>query len=77
MRTNIVLDDKLVADAMRLARVRSKREVVDLALREMVLRRRRRNVLDLVDQELIAPDYDVRKVRAGMGRNPRAAHGTR
>lgn len=77
MRTNIVLDDKLVAHAMRLARVRSKREVVDMALREMVLRRRRRNVLDLVGQELIASDYDVRKVRAGMSRKPRATHGAR
>jgi Arc/MetJ family transcription regulator len=68
MRTNIVLDDRLMAEAMKLTKARSKREAVDLALRELVSRRRRKNVLDLVGQDLIAPDYDVRAVRAGMNR---------
>jgi len=71
MRTNIVLDERLVAEAMKLTKARSKREAVDLALRELVNRRRRRNVLDLVGQDLIAPDYDVRAVRAGMNRGSR------
>ncbi|MBI4987233.1 MAG: type II toxin-antitoxin system VapB family antitoxin [Rhodocyclales bacterium] len=68
MRTNIVLDDRLMAEALRLTKARSKREAVDLALRELVSRRRRKNVLDLVGQDLIAPDYDVRAVRTGMNR---------
>ncbi len=71
MRTNIVLDDRLVAEAMRLTKARSMREAVDLALRELVNRRRRKNVLALVGQDLIAPDYDVRAVRAGMNRGSR------
>ncbi|WKZ12894.1 MAG: type II toxin-antitoxin system VapB family antitoxin [Gammaproteobacteria bacterium] len=71
MRTNIVLDDRLVAEAMRLTKARSMREAVDLALRELVSRRRRKNVLALVGQDLIAPDYDVRAVRAGMNRGSR------
>jgi Arc/MetJ family transcription regulator len=71
MRTNIVLDDRLVAEAMKLTKASSKREAVDLALRELVSRRRRKNVLDLVGQDLIAADYDVRAVRAGMGRGSR------
>ena len=61
----------LVAEAMKLTKARSKREAVDLALRELVNRRRRRNVLDLVGQDLIARDYDVRAVRAGMNRGSR------
>jgi len=32
MRTNIVIDDQLVADAMKLSGVKTKREVVELAL---------------------------------------------
>jgi len=71
MRTNIVMDDKLVAEAMRLSKAKTKREVVDLALREMVAQRKRKNVLDLVGQDLIAPDYDVRAVREGMSRGAR------
>lgn len=71
MRTNIVIDDKLVAEAMKLSKAKTKREVVDLALRELVAHRKRKNVLDLVGQDLIAPDYDVRAVREGMNRGAR------
>lgn len=35
-RTNIVLDDDLVEEAMRLTGARTKRAVVDLALRRLV-----------------------------------------
>lgn len=35
-RTNIVLDDMLVEKAMRLTGARTKREVVDIALRRLV-----------------------------------------
>jgi Arc/MetJ family transcription regulator len=37
-RTNIVLDDRLVKQAMRLTGAKTKRQAVDLALREMVAR---------------------------------------
>lgn len=37
-RTNIVLDDRLVKQAMQLSGARTKREAVDRALREMVAR---------------------------------------
>lgn len=67
MRTNIVLDDKLVAEAMSYADVKSKRELVDLALREFVEQRRRRNLLDLYGQGGIFPGYDHKKLRAGEG----------
>jgi Arc/MetJ family transcription regulator len=36
MRTNIEIDEDLVSRAMRLYRLRSKREAVDLALRRLV-----------------------------------------
>ena len=38
-RTNIVLDDRLVRQAMRLSGAQTKRQAVDLALRELVARR--------------------------------------
>ena len=70
MRTNIVLDDRLVKEAMRLSKVRTKREAVDLALRAFVTRGKQRDILELIDDELIAPDYDVRAVRRRMTRGP-------
>ena len=42
MRTNIVLDDELVEEAFRRSDARTKRKLVDLALREFVENRRRK-----------------------------------
>ena len=36
MRTNIVIDDKLMADALKVSGVRTKREVVELGLRTLL-----------------------------------------
>jgi Arc/MetJ family transcription regulator len=68
MRTNIVLDDRLVKEAMRLSKARTMREAVDHALREFVARGKQRDVLALIGADLIAPDYDVRTVRGRMTR---------
>ena len=70
MRTNIMIDDELVTEAMRIAGARSKREVVDLALRELVSRYRQRQIKRLKGNDLINPDYDVRAVRKAMTGNP-------
>ncbi|PKL96732.1 MAG: DUF2191 domain-containing protein [Gammaproteobacteria bacterium HGW-Gammaproteobacteria-8] len=69
MRTNIVLDDRLINEAMRLSGARSKREAVDRALREMVARGKQRAILELAGMDLIDPDYDVREVRTRMHRD--------
>lgn len=66
MRTNIVIDDQLVADAMKLSGVKTKREVVELALRRLVTSAKQKDILDLVGQDMIAQDYDVRAVRSRM-----------
>ena len=70
MRTNIVLDDQLIEETMRLSKAKTMREAVDLALRDFVARRKEREILELAGQDLIAPDYDVRAVRQGMARDP-------
>jgi Arc/MetJ family transcription regulator len=46
MRTNIVLDDDLMADAMRATGAKTKREVVDLALRTLLRMRRQQQIRD-------------------------------
>jgi len=56
MRTNIVLDETLVDEAMQYAKVKSKRELVDLALREFVAARRQRDISELFGQVEIDPD---------------------
>ena len=47
VRTNIVIDDELLAEAQRLCGAPTKRATVEFALQEVVRRRERRKVLDL------------------------------
>jgi Arc/MetJ family transcription regulator len=47
MRTNIEIDDALMREARRLTGVKTKREMVDLALRELVARHQRLGILEL------------------------------
>ena len=44
-RTNIDLDDKLIKEAMKISDYRTKKEVVNFALRELVKRLKRKNIL--------------------------------
>ena len=71
VRTNIVIDDKLMKQAMRASGARTKREVVDIALRQVAKKARRRNILELVGKGLIDPDYDVRVARGARRRGSR------
>ena len=64
MRTNIVLDDKLVREAMRLANVRTMREAVDVALRRFVQSGKQRRLLELHGTGGVRRDYDYKRMRA-------------
>ncbi len=66
MRTNIVLDDELVAKVMEATGAKTKREVVDLALRELLYKARQQRLKELKDSDLLDPDYDLLKVRRWM-----------
>ena len=57
-RTNIVLDDDLVAQAMLLARVSTKKAAVEAALRAYVRKPDYSGLLALEGKGLIDPDYD-------------------
>ncbi len=47
LRTNIELDEKLVKEAMKLTRKKTKKELVNYALSELVSRRKRKKLLDI------------------------------
>ena len=65
MRTNIVLDDELVQEGFRHSNAKTKRELVDMALREFVANRKRRDIRGLRGKGLIRPDYDYKVLREG------------
>ena len=58
VRTNIVIDDELLAEAQRLCGATTKRATVEFALQELVRRRERRKVLDLQGKVKWAGDLD-------------------
>lgn len=65
MRTNIVLDDELVEEAFRHSDAKTKRELVDRALREFVENRKRRDVRELRGKISFHSGYDYKKLREG------------
>jgi Arc/MetJ family transcription regulator len=65
MRTNIVIDDDVMQKAMSISRLKTKKEVVDRALREFVAIHSRKDLLDLRGQIQFADNYDYKALREG------------
>ncbi len=65
MRINIDLNDELVAEAMALTGARTKREVVERALFELVARSKRPSISGLLGLGGIDPSYDHKATRGG------------
>jgi len=63
MRTNVVLDDELIDEALKLSGVKTKKDVIDFALREFVSTRKRGNLLDLEGTIEFQEDYDYKVLR--------------
>ncbi len=63
MRTNIVLDDDLVREGLRLTEARTKRELIHMALKELIRVRRKRNLGELAGRVRLADDFDHKAMR--------------
>ena len=64
MRTNIDLDDNLVKEAMELTSIKTKKEVVSLALKELISMYKRKSLLHYRGKFKWEGDLDVmRKTR--------------
>ena len=64
MRTNIVLDES--REAMKLANVKTKREVVDLALRRHVQSGKQKKLLDPQGTGGLRKGYDYKRARRAL-----------
>jgi Arc/MetJ family transcription regulator len=68
MRTNVVLDDELLSQARRLTGVRTNREILRLALEELVRQRSKKDLAELAGRIRFRDDFDhkaAREVRRG------------
>ena len=63
VRTNIVLDDDLVEEAFALTGARTKRELVRLALEELIRTRKKKNLFDRAGKLELREDFDHKALR--------------
>ena len=67
MRTNIVLDEELIQEALAATGARTKREVVHLALQELVRSRAKKNLADLAGRVRFRQGFDHKELRKLRG----------
>jgi Arc/MetJ family transcription regulator len=63
MATNLALDDRLIEEARRVGRHKTKREAVSAALAEYVKRRKQLRILDAFGTVDFDPKYDYKTER--------------
>ena len=63
VRTNIVIDEDLIQQAMAVSGITTKRELVDVAIREFLLRRTRKDLRELRGGVFLSNDYDYKQMR--------------
>lgn len=65
MRTNIVLNEKLVKEGLKYVTVKTKKSLIDTALREFIANHRRRDIRELKGKIQILDDYQYKTLRKG------------
>ena len=64
MRTNIVLNDELINEAFKFSEnIKTKKELIEVALTEYVMNRKRKNLRDLRGKISFSDDYDYKSLR--------------
>jgi Arc/MetJ family transcription regulator len=64
MRTNIVLNDELVEEAFKFSEaISTKKELIEMALKEYVNTRKRKNIKELKGKIKFREDYDYKAMR--------------
>lgn len=64
MPTNLQIDDRLLARAKRIGGFRTKKDAVNQALAEFVLRREQQDIAGIFGTIEFASDFDHKKLRA-------------
>jgi Arc/MetJ family transcription regulator len=66
LRTNIILDDETVKKAFRYSKAKTKKELINEALKELIASRQRLDLRDLRGKIEFRSDYDYKKLRRGI-----------
>ena len=60
----MILDDELLREAFRLTGARTKRELIEMALRELVRTRGKKDLMELAGRIRLRTDFDQKRLRA-------------
>jgi hypothetical protein len=63
MATNLAIDDKLIIQAQKLSGLKTKKDTVNLALKEFIARRKQEDIIELFGSVEYNPDYNYKKLR--------------
>ena len=63
MATNLEIDQKLLSKAVTISGLKTKKDTVNLALKEFINRRKQTEVLELFGKMDADPNYDYKKGR--------------
>ncbi len=63
MRTNIVIDDRLIKEALKLSRYKTKKELIHKALEEFIQNRKRRDLRELKGKVHFDEEYNYKELR--------------
>ncbi len=63
MATNLAIDDNLLHEALKISGLRTKKDTVNLALKEFVDKRKQMEIIELFGKMDPDPDYDYKKGR--------------
>lgn len=68
VKTTVDLDEDMLKRAVRIFRGKTKKEIISIALAELVERHEQKDLYDLFnsDEQLIAEDYDYKAMRGGV-----------
>ena len=64
MRTNVVIDDQLIKDALKLSKMKTKKELIHRALEEFIRNRKRLDLREIKGKIRFAEDYNYKEMRS-------------
>jgi len=63
MPTNLAIDENLLKEALKIGGHKTKKNTVNEALREYIMRRKQKDILSLFGKMDMEPTYDYKKAR--------------
>jgi len=69
MRTNIFLDEQLLKEAFKYADVTTKKDLINLALKEFVENHRRKDIRDLRGKVKFNKEYNYKNLRSSRNKD--------